>query len=110
MHTTCVQQNMLRLLIEALDKLQKNHNRLLIDAVGDCAVTFESMSDSGTDSMYSEPSRKWRHIEPKLKTAKENNESISTALTNDEIEWVVTAYLWCSINNETTCFTAKKRT
>lgn len=95
---------MLRLIAEALDKLQKNHNRLLIDVVGDCAVRFESMSDNRTDSMYSEPARKWRRIEQKLKKAKKNNESVSTVLTSEEMEWVAAAYLWCSINNETTCF------
>lgn len=93
------------LLIEAIDKLQAQHNRVLLDAVGTCAVKFEKMSDNGNDSLYSEPARKWRTIEHRIKNVNSNDDELSEELSNDELEWVVAAYLWCSVLNETTCFT-----
>lgn len=92
------------LLIEAIDKIQTQHNRVLLDAVGKCAVEFEKMSDNGGDSLYSEPARKWRTIEHHLKHAKQDNKKLSDELNDNELEWVIAAYLWCSVLSETTCF------
>lgn len=95
---------MISLLPEAIDKLQAHHNRVILDAVTDCAVQFEEMGKRSSDTLYSEPARQWRQIEHKIQTAKKDNTKISNALTDNELEWVIAAYLWCSTNNDTTCF------
>jgi hypothetical protein len=77
---------------------------VLLDAIGDCAVRFDEMSDSGKDSYYGEAARKWRHVEYRVKTVQKSSKALSKGLSGEELQWVIAAYLWCSINHETSCF------